>query len=112
MEQTVIVSSIEEVKTYEVSKEVYLKIKEELKKEAKELRDLKHEFKNGQRGTNKGKRVWENDVQKAKWEWRHKHIAYCMLKGRTYEQIEGKCSEDNRPNMQLVEKFRQGFINA
>lgn len=38
---------------------------------------------------------------------RHRHIAYSMLKGRTYEQIEPKCREDNKPNMKLV----QGIIN-
>ena len=33
---------------------------------------------------------------------RHKHIAYCMLRGTLYEAIE-KPREDNKPDMQLVQ---------
>ncbi len=35
--------------------------------------------------------------------YRHMHIAYCLLRGRTLEQIEGKTREDNKPNMKKVE---------
>ena len=40
-----------------------------------------------------------------KWEYRHKHIAYSMMRGRTYEQIEQKCAPDNKPNLDLVERI-------
>jgi len=107
MENTVIV--VDAVKQYEVSKERYLEIKETIKKEAKELRELKLAFKDGQRGMNKGPRVWESDVYRAKHNWRHKHIAYCIMRGRTHDEI-----ENNTPwyYVNLVQKYRLGFKNA
>ena len=110
MEQIVIETKI--VKEYETTLERLNQIKVELKQEAVALRILKHEFKNGQRGTNKGPRVWQYEVIRAKHNWRHKHIAYCLLRGRTYEQIERNCDEYNKPNILLVEKYRKEIING
>ena len=54
----------------------------------------------------------EADLVKAKYAFRHKHIAYCLLRGRTIEQIESigsrckdKCYCCNKPDMKLVEKI-------
>ena len=44
---------------------------------------------------------------RAQYEARHKHIAYCMLFGRKYEEIENKCRENNTPNMKYVEKIME-----
>ena len=90
----------------------YNEVKEELKKEAKEIRSLKHACKNCQRGTHEGDYVSEWKVESASWEWRHKHLAYCMLKGRSYEEIERKCADGNEPNFNLVEKYKEEILNG
>ena len=87
-------------------------IKEMLKKEAKEIRTLRHDCKDTQRGIKEGKLVYQEDVASASWKWRHKHIAYCMIRGRSYEEIERKCHEGNEPSFQLVEKYKEEFLNA
>jgi hypothetical protein len=38
-------------------------------------------------------------------EFRHKHIAYCLLRGRTYEQIESKVHEGNEPNWDKINAY-------
>ena len=86
--------------------------KAELKKEAKDLRDLKHARKNTQRGTHQGKPVWESEVENAKWDWRHKHLAYCIVRGRSYEEIERKCDEGNEPDWNLVDKYKREILNG
>ena len=66
----------------------YLTLKEELKQLARELQALK---------------PWTNHSKKRIC--RHKHIAYSMMRGRTYEQIEAKCRKDNRPDMDLIQRI-------
>ena len=34
--------------------------------------------------------------------YRHEHLAYCMLRGTPYENIETKVREGNEPNMNIV----------
>lgn len=74
--------------------------KEELKEMAREIRELKHSRKGG-------KSVDElSDINYRLWrikrEYRHSHIAYCLVRGRTYEQIENP-KECNKPDFQLIE---------
>ena len=38
-----------------------------------------------------------------RWNARHFHIAYCMLRGRKHEEIEPRCHEE--PSMTRVEKI-------
>jgi len=107
---------VEEVKNSDVwtpEQKIRVKeIKEDLKKEAKEIRTLRHDCKNTQRGIREGKSVYQDEVVIASWKWRHKHLAYCMLKGRSYEEIERKCREDNKPNFRMVEKYKEEFLNG
>jgi hypothetical protein len=45
-----------------------------------------------------------------RWNARHNHIAYCMLHGKKYEEIEkGVCRPDNAPNMARVEKIMEDY---
>jgi hypothetical protein len=74
-------------------------LKQELKTLAKLIRKTKFEHKEYQRtdewsGTERTRR----ELYKAQYEFRHKHISYCMIRGRTYEQIEPKVREGNEPN--------------
>ena len=108
MTNTVIETKI--VKEYETTLERLSEIKVELKQEALLIRKQKLEYKDYQRGN--GNAPWSKAGYVSSWNWRHKHIAYCLLRGRTYEQIEGKCREDNKPNMLLVEKYRKAIING
>ena len=92
-------------------KERILKIKEELKAEAKKIRRLKIDCKNTQRGIHTGEKVWQEDVSRARYVWRHKHIAYCLLRGRKIEDIERKVREGNEPNQRLIEKHIEAFTS-
>lgn len=51
---------------------------------------------------------------KAQYEFRHKHIAYCLVRGRTMDQIE-KPFHYNKPDMkyvnQLVENLKKELEN-
>lgn len=37
--------------------------------------------------------------------FRHKHIAYCLLRGKTYEQIENKVHEGNAPDWDKINAY-------
>jgi hypothetical protein len=93
-----------------MEKSKIVEIKEMLKSEAKGLRDTKAEIKNGMRD---GKYVGslQSKLASTKYHWRHKHIAYCLLKGRTIEEIESHCSDDNLRNDALVEKYKKEFCD-
>jgi hypothetical protein len=43
-----------------------------------------------------------------KFEFRHKHIAYCLLRGRTIEQIEMP-AKDNQPDIQYIERIQNEY---
>lgn len=90
-------------------------VREQLKSEAKELRELKFEIKSAMRDgkicTNPYWNYQSNLIQ-LKHQWRHKHVAYCLLKGRTLEQIESRCAEDNKLDLSLVEQFKREFSDA
>ena len=94
-----------------MSKEKMIEVKEMLKSEAKELHDAKFEIKNGMRN---GKVVGRIQCALAtmKHHWRHKHIAYCLLRGRSIEEIESHCAEDNLRDDLLVEKYKKEFGDA
>jgi hypothetical protein len=83
-------------------------IKENQKKLAKELRTTKNLFKKMQKdGNTNCSEFWnvDNKKDKLKIEFRHRHIAYCILRGRTIEEIERKTREDNKHNQRLVEQY-------
>ena len=42
-----------------------------------------------------------------RWNARHNHIAYCMLRGKSYEEIEKTCHD--APNMARVEKIMEVY---
>ena len=79
-------------------------MKNQLKQLAKEIRELK-----AQRGpVNNG---FVPELSGKQYEYRHRHIAYCMLRGRSYEQIEKKCAEGNKPNMEYVNAIKTLYIS-
>jgi hypothetical protein len=111
------------------------KMKEDLKQIAKELKTLKPKFKEQQREISKkgisfekyyrwdndNKREKElianclktnNDIVKAKKYFRHMHLAYCLLKGRKYEQIENKVRSGNEPDQKLIKKIQEAYCET
>jgi roadblock/LC7 domain-containing protein len=69
--------------------EKLLELKKELKQEASEIRAMKA----SRCAANSG---YVHGLHWAQLEYRYKHIAYCMARGRTYEQIEGKVHDCNK----------------
>lgn len=85
----------------------YTNLKLELKTLACRIKELKSHRKVNNRGNWKlydlHFKIW-----KMKREFRHKHIAYCLLRGRSYEQIE-QPAEYNQPDMGLVSRYMEQF---
>jgi hypothetical protein len=86
----------------------YPKLKSELKKLAKEIRYWKANRKLDKRIELK---MLQDQVQdQVDWrkdDFRHKHIAYCMLRGRTYEQIENYCRV--APDFDRIDKILEEY---
>ena len=81
----------------------YPELKAELKELAKEIR----EFKNMRdhywdHPRSQGEYQWA--VQSRAYDFRHLHIAYCMLRGRKYEEIERYCRE--APDFKRIDRIR------
>lgn len=72
-------------------------LKLKLKTLAAEIRDKKSKRKGAPNGVVPG-------LKSAQYEFRHHHIAYCLLRGRSMEEIE-KCAEDNKPSEYYVEQI-------
>ena len=83
----------------------YLKIKEELKEKARELRLQKRLFKSKQRSQSVTLKDLQERYQK-KWEYRHRHIARCLLRGTPYEKIEQKVRQGNEADQKLIQKYK------
>jgi hypothetical protein len=83
-------------------------VKEELKKMAEKLRQIRIDIAETQK---KGEYAgyMQSEQRFLKFEFRHRHIAYCMLRGRSYEQIERKFREGHEPDMNYVEKLQEQF---
>ena len=77
-------------------------LKQELKSLSAEIRSLKSNRKSLPNGYVPG-------LASAQWTYRHKHIAYCLLRGKTYEQIESKVREGNEPNQNLITKYIEQY---
>lgn len=73
---------------------------------------LRHEYdqykilRNDEQFKTAQKECWNNqsNLYSARFEFRSKHIAYCMLRGKTLEQIEPKLKDPNDPLHASVRK--------
>lgn len=86
----------------------YPELKQYLKNLAFEIRKNKNIRDNYylRPGQVQGPFQWE--VQKLAWEFRHQHIAYCMLYGTPYEKIEQPRYE-NKPDMDYVRDIMESY---
>jgi len=86
-------------------------IKSEIKTLAQELRLQKRIFKASQR-KNKSYSEQMKELQlkeSKKYEFRHRHIARCLLRGRTYLEIEHKVRDYNEPSDTEVNKYLKEY---
>lgn len=92
----------------------------QLKTRCKELAALirqdKAKYKDFQRGvlTYSQWTEWRKSISRTLYsnisvEYRTLHIAYCMLRGKTYEQIEPKVKPGNVPHWSGIEKIMEDF---
>ena len=47
-----------------------------------------------------------------KYELRHLHIAYCLLRGIPYEVIEKNVAENHQPSWSKIEKIKEEYSHA
>ena len=94
----------------------YPELKNELKQLAKEIKELKHmrdnwwDFKHMVSDSMQWcpQSVFMCRVARKSGQFRHKHIAYCMLRGRKYEEIE-QPGHYNRPDMVHVQLLMEKY---
>ena len=91
-------------------------LKNELKKLAEEIRTAKKERKSSYTGERVyTSTIWKDyevaamKAQKLSDTFRHMHIAYCLLRGRSIEEVEPKNRKDNEPNMSFVHKIMKEY---
>ena len=79
-------------------------MKQTIKSLATEIRQLKSLRKTSPNGFVPG-------LAHAQYYFRHLHIAYSLMRGRTYEQIEAKTSLNNEPNWDLINEYKTLYIS-
>ena len=80
--------------------------KEELKAEAAEIRNTKIEIRRLQKNREYAGFL-QNSIRTLKKNYRHRHIAYCLMRGRSYEQIESYCRE--KPDMDRIKEIMDEY---
>jgi len=79
-------------------------LKVELKSLAEKIRETKTELKKYQKENGGCDGGFYMPLYRLRYEYRHKHIAYCQLRGRTYEEIESK-STRNSPDFTYIKEI-------
>jgi len=87
---------------------MFKEIKERLKNYASEIKSLKGKRKLSNRGNLDLSEI-ESKIFQLKYHFRHNHIAYCEIRGRTREQIE-KPSKFNPPNQSYIDKIKTEIL--
>ena len=83
-------------------------LKQEQKDLALELHNFKAEIKKTQKENGSGSAyTMQFSLLIMKKKYRYRHIAYSMMRGKTYSQIENKCEKGNEPDLKII----QGIIN-
>lgn len=84
---------------------VIKEIKEEMKQRALDIHNVKVERNEAYRSGNKGWEV-QYKLNNLQYEFRHRHIARCELRGKTREQIETP-SENHPANEKYITKIKE-----
>lgn len=80
----------------------FIELKQQIKTlvtEIKEKKQLRKESKYG----------FVSGLDKLRYDVRHHHIAYCLLRGRTMSEIEKSCRQDNSPNGAYVNQIKMSI---
>jgi len=87
-------------------------IKQNLKDLSKEIVQLKQERSPNYVGTRIAiDYTWASSrLVSARFEFRYKHIAYCLAKGRKYEEIESKVKKGNEPSWNNINHYKEKYI--
>ena len=83
-------------------------LKTQLKEWAFSIKSNKPLFKQAQRDGSDLKSDLEMQLWRLKFEYRHHHIAYCEMRGRTRDQIE-KPGEFNKANEDRIAKVKEEY---
>lgn len=83
-------------------------MKRTIKQEAREIKELRKAFKQLQR-TNQSTWREQSQLEGKTVAYRHLHIAYSMVKGKSYEQIEKKVKEGNEPSWEAIAHWTEKF---
>jgi hypothetical protein len=87
-------------------------LKSELKVMALKIKEHKAFYKDCQRGTKKYEDLWRWTREQGNFSshtYRHMHIAYCLLRGKKYEQIENKVKNGNEPSWATIESIMKDY---
>jgi len=85
------------------------KLKSWLKEEAVQIRKLKIATKNAQREGKREASSLQCRLHYKRQDYRHHHIAYCELLGRTRDQIEPYYRPENPPNEHQIRKIKEEY---
>lgn len=86
----------------------YPELKQYLKNLAYKIRENKKIRDNAYLRPGRVQGYYQWEVQQLAWEFRHQHIAYCMLNGTPYDEIE--CPRaDNKPDMYYVKDIIESY---
>ena len=85
-------------------------LKNLLKAKAVEIRKTKLQIKEKQRAGNVTASILQSSLISLRHWYRHHHIAYSLLRAKTYEQIEKHVAENNKPDMDLVERIKHEYV--
>lgn len=83
-------------------------LKSELKSIVEKIKTAKLELHDYQRQNNGSCGGGYFKLYKLRYECRHKHIAYCLMKGRSYDVIE-RPAENNKPDMQYIKELMDTY---
>ena len=80
----------------------FLELKQHIKNLAQEIKEKKKQRKTSTYG-------YVSGLDNLRYEVRHHHIAYCLLRGRTIEEIERSTRDDNQRDVQYYTKIKNSI---
>lgn len=88
--------------------ELLQEVKVQQKTWAKEIKKLKSTRKTDKRD---GRSLWkiELDIVRLKYKFRHHHIVYCEIRGRTREEIE-QPRDDNKASQREIDRIKKEWM--
>lgn len=86
----------------------FSELKKYLKEKAASISFAKKELKDFQKEHSGYDGGYFKLIKELAYDYRHHHIAYCLMKGKEYEIIE-KPHEDNKPDFKYIEEIKNAY---